>query len=176
MTSIETSISLIEAERRDLYGQMKALDDALFALRQIRTDVAVSEVEGGTPGKPLQRRTYSVDEKRAAVARGQEIGWLAAGTELAIAASQLRRWAKEFEALEDPPAPEPVAREIPAAMLAPLFPRPRPPRDVLYESQTEGDGKACSCGATFDDDDGWKAHNETLRPSEFRDHKLLVPA
>lgn len=56
MTAIDTSIGLLEAEKRDLYGRMKALDDALMALRRIRSDLDGTPTRGAPkqPGEPAR--------------------------------------------------------------------------------------------------------------------------
>jgi hypothetical protein len=160
--SIATAITLIEAERRDLYGQLKALDDALAALKLLHRELRPVDLPPDTKAdKKRRRRMYSIEEKEAAVLLVAELGLTMASKRLGISWGTLRDWRNLHS-----PAVEPSG-EV-----------------KKYQAQVDdvlalagGDRiLVCSCGLSFDDRDGWKKHNEGLGLAELRNHKLSVHA
>jgi hypothetical protein len=172
--SIATAIALIEAERRDLYGQLKALDDALAGLKAIDRDVKPEKIPGerrttshnlAQPAHKRKRRAYTTAEKQAGADLARDIGLQKASRQLGIAWGTVRDWRDRF-----PPA-EPTT--VPAEWERPDE-RPDDSTALLLDRVAAGRPLACSCGLTFDDAAGWRAHNESLGLTELRDHRLAV--
>lgn len=157
--SIPTAIELIEAERRDLYGQLKALDDALASLRHIEKDVrAVPERIMPRQSSARGRPAYTTEKKQAGADLGRRIGIGAAAKSMGVGWSTIRDWMGRFP--ETAPAPD-EATEAPTL--------------TLIKTLSAGRRRwGCSCGLTFPDEDGWKAHNDKLPQSAYPEHRLTI--
>jgi transposase-like protein len=164
--SIATAIALIEAEQRDLYGQLKALDDALSSLRAIDRDVRPEKIP--TRRAPKRRRAFTSEEKQRGADLAREIGVGQAANQIGISWGMMRDWRDRFPA---------VAPSAALSIVPPEWDRPdesTAATAVLLDRVADGRKLACSCGMTFEDSEGWRAHNEGLGLAEFRDHRLAV--
>lgn len=114
MTAVDTSLRLLQAERNDLAGQVRALDDAIASLTQIRSaltdpppkeapvvaDVrpphpAPAKPKSRTGGTGKKRRQFTPDEKRAGAELGHRVGVATAAKQLTVVESVLRGWMKQ---------------------------------------------------------------------------------
>jgi transposase-like protein len=129
MSSIESAIALIEAERRDLYGQLKALDDALASLRGVARDLASEPRPSGLPRPVLKKkagtkRHYTAEQKTEGVKLAGRIGATAAAKQLGIHASMIPRWRRDAAGilaagkLESTPSNPPVDNDPREATVA----------------------------------------------------------
>jgi hypothetical protein len=160
--SIGTAIALIEAERRDLYGQLKALDDALAGLKAIDRDARPEKIPGASKPPTRRRRAYTTEQKQHGADLAREIGLQAAAAQLGVSWGTARDWRDRFPPIEPTTVPVEWSRPDEATT------------SMLLDRVSEGRILACSCGLTFADSAAWQAHNAGLGLNELRDHKLAV--
>jgi transposase-like protein len=131
MTSIDTSIRLLGAERNDLAakiadltGRVSAIDDALTA----DLAPAAKAAETAPPPGKRRRRLYTPEFKARAVTAAKERTAAVAAREIGIHVTMIRRWAREHDTAATPAPLKPGGPDPMPAITS--IPDPRPPAET----------------------------------------------